>query len=103
MWGSEIFRIVSGSREQIGYVYLDLPVPEGGVIPKGTWIDYGEDADGNDTDLTGALASGFGIGFLTQDIDEEGLAGLQGFQNFIIQKYDNPAKNGSHVAIAKPS
>jgi hypothetical protein len=102
MWGSDYFKIVSGEREHVGYKYFDLPVPDGGVIRKGTWVD--DLVDGTDVqDCTGVLASGFGVGFLTQDIDANGLTGLQGFQNFIIGKLDNPAKNGIEVAVAKPT
>lgn len=106
MYGSDTFKILSGSREQIGYKTMDLPVSLSihaeAKIPRGTWIDdYVSGSTIDDT--TGVLASGFAIGFITNDVDANGLTGLQGFQNMIIGKLDNPVKNGYEVAVAKPS
>lgn len=104
MYGSDTFQIISGSREQIGYKTMSLPVSLSatGICPKGTFVDDYVNGSTID-DTTGVLASGFAIGFITNDVDANGMSGLQSFQNMIIGKLDNPVKNGYEVAVAKPS
>lgn len=104
MFGSLLFRIVNGRWETEGYRKIVIPytIPGGVIIPKGTWID--EDVTSEATlETQGVLASGHGIGFMTQDMNQNGLLDDTGFKNFSIGKLDNPVANGTVVSLRKPT
>lgn len=103
MFGSSKFKMINGKWEHIGYmdtslVVLPAAADNGGVLPKGTWLQA---QNGDDTKAQ--LASGFALGVTTQDISEEGQASVQAFKDRTIGKFDLPIAIGQNVSVRMPT
>lgn len=99
MYGSSTFKSVWGKWDHYGTLKTtNVPLgpadPDDGELPRGTFLDI------DPTDETEAiLASGNAVGLTVQDIDNEGLTGLQGYQDFTIGKLDRNVKKGRPVSL----
>lgn len=99
MYGSLTFQIVFGKWDHYGTLETNnIPLPDGAVIPRGTHFDV---SAGDEHEA--ALASGSAVGVTVQDIDADGLTGLQGFQDFTIGKVDRNVKRGRPVSLRVPN
>ena len=102
MYGSDTFKWVYGKWDHYGTLKTDnVPLgpaaPDEGTLPRGTMLDI----SASDEEQA-ALGSGSAIGVMVQDIDNEGLTGLQGFQDFSIGKLDRNVKKGRPVSLRVP-
>lgn len=95
MYGSNYFKMLVGTHFHIGYMTTDnLTIPTGVTIAKGTYVDQlGSD------EFKCQLASGGGVGFLTQDVDNDGPISDAQYKNVSIGKQDLPVKKGDAVSV----
>lgn len=106
MFGSLWFRWVNGSfYDHVGWLATtglwmsaSSQTDVNGVIQRGTFVQ--EDPNNPLTDMV--LASGDALGILTQDVNAQGLTGLQGFKDFSIGRFDRMVQQGIPVAIRQP-
>lgn len=97
MYGTKYARMVSGAMWHHVGTMVTSALPADVLHRKFTLCHVEED-----NEFSMVLATGHVRGFLTQDVDEEGMMGLQGFQNMVIGKLDNPVKRGVEVSLRVP-
>jgi len=98
MYKSDTFQWVWGKWDHYGTLKTTLlPIATGAVVPRGTHLDIA-----STDEHEAALGSGSAIGIMVQDLDEEGLTGLQGFQDFTIGKLDRNVKQPRPVSLRVP-
>lgn len=107
MFGSKLGRMVAGRWHHVGYLMTSgLPVASSvtthrngdKIIPKFALVIPEET-----NEFSMVLSSGFSLGILTQDVSVDGLTGLVGFREFMIQSVDQPVKKGAFVSIRTPN
>lgn len=103
MFGSRQFKPIHGNWHHVGYLTTDeLPIPVGTTLPKGTWCSS---KPGNEFKMQ--LASGYALGVLTQDVDNEGTMNLTVQRNLLVGGVlagatEVPAKKGHAVSLRVP-
>lgn len=102
MFGTTYARMVHGEWHHVGYVSTSgLPIT--GALVDTTVKKFTPVVQQSDNEFAIALASGYTLGFLAQDVDDEGLTGAQGFRNHSIRKLDNPIKYGDYISVRVPT
>ena len=100
MFGTKFFKQITGTWDVIGYLQTNnITIPEGVTMGKGTFL-----AQVGNTDEA-QLASGYAIGYTTQDMDNEGNTSLASFKARIIRdgnSIDLPIKKGQNLSLRVP-
>ena len=96
MFGSKYGRMVQGTWVHVGTMSTS-GLPATFTHRKFTLVEPQES-----NEFAMVLGSGRVMGFLTQDVDDNGLLNDEGFKHFIIQKFDNPVKRGAYVSVRVP-
>jgi hypothetical protein len=100
MFGTKLFKQITGCWDVIGYLSTNnITIPSGVTMPKGTTLSQIGDT------LEAQLASGLGIGYTTQDVDNEGNTSDAAFKARSIRgadAIDLPIKKGQNVTLRRP-
>lgn len=101
MWGTKLCRMVNGNWDHVGTLHTSLPA--GVTYPAGTHLGYQVTGTYNDNEDVAVLASGFAIGFTTQDIDDDGSIGDNSFKNQFLGLQNIPVRNGLEISLRRMS
>lgn len=99
MWGNKYCRMVNGNWDHVGTLRTSLPA--GFTYPAGTHLGYQVTATYNDNEDVAVLASGFAIGFTTQDVDDNGSVGDSSFKNQFLGLQNIPVRNGLEISLRR--
>lgn len=99
MWGTKLCRMVNGNWDHVGTLRSSLPA--GYTYPAGTHLAYQVTGTYNDNEDVGVLASGYAVGFTTQDIDDDGSIGDSSFKNQFLGLQNIPVRNGLEISLRR--
>lgn len=96
-YGTDLFMPINGGFDVVGYLAFSPSIASAAtVIPRGTWLDR----NAHTSESVAMLATGSGIGYMTQDMTQQGLT----IENFaVVRDLDYPLKPGDFVSLRRPT